>query len=170
LHAFSGPDGEGPGTLTLDNAGNLYGTTLFGGNSDCNYGCGTVFELSPSAGGKWSEKVLHSFYHLRWPNGVILDQAGNLYGTTQYGGWSKNTYCAYLGCGIAYELSRNANGTWSKTTLHSFGNGSDGVQPSGNLVLDPKGNLYGATAYGGINNENYCLAGGCGTVFVVSPN
>jgi uncharacterized repeat protein (TIGR03803 family) len=169
LHAFSGPDGQEPGTLTLDNTGNVYGTTLFGGNSDCNNGCGTVFELSPSAGGKWSEKVLHFFYHLRWANGVILDQAGNLYGTTQYGGWSKNTYCGDVGCGIAYELSRNANGTWSKTTLHSFGNRSDGVQPSGNVVLDPKGNLYGLTAYGGIDNENYCLAGGCGTVFVVSP-
>jgi uncharacterized repeat protein (TIGR03803 family) len=170
LHVFSGPGfQESYSPLILDNAGNLYGTATLGGNGGCQYGCGAVFELSPSDGGKWSKKLLHSFYHSTGPNGVILDQAGNLYGTTQYGGWSTNTYCGSRGCGIAYELSRNANGTWSKTTLHSFGNGSDGVQPSGNLVLDPKGNLYGVTAYGGINNENYCLAGGCGTVFMVSP-
>ena len=170
LHVFSGPGfQETYSPLILDNAGNLYGTTAVGGSGDCNYGCGTVFELSPSAGGNWSEKLLYSFHHGKGPNGVILDQAGNLYGTTEVGGWSKNTYCGSAECGIAYKLSPTANGTWSKTTLHSFGNGSDGVQPSGNLALDPKGNLYGVTAYGGINNENYCLAGGCGTVFMVSP-
>ena len=87
------PWGEGP--LIFDVAGNLYGTTSAGGDGSCSsgssYGCGTVFELTPGANGKWTEKLLHNFDNNRtdglYPdNGLLLDTTGNLYGNTGLGG------------------------------------------------------------------------------------
>jgi uncharacterized repeat protein (TIGR03803 family) len=144
-------NGSSPiGSLAIDAEGNLYGTTYAGG-SGCGGGggCGTVFELSPGTEG-WTETVLHTFsgsdgaYPIA---GLVRDTAGNLYGTTPYGGSSKN--CAFgstTGCGVAFELSKNSGGTWAETVLHSFKGGTDGDTPSARLTLDGTGNLYGTTA------------------------
>ena len=92
LHSFTGGnDGIDPAaTLAADSAGNLYGTTAQGGTGTlCTNGCGTVFELSPLAGGKWKETILYSFTggsDGKNPyGGVILDSKGDLYGTTVAG-------------------------------------------------------------------------------------
>jgi uncharacterized repeat protein (TIGR03803 family) len=175
LHSFNGNDGQSPaGNVIFDAQGNLYGTTYFGGEVGCDYpyGCGTVFELTPGTNGGWTEKVLWSFsfvtiYQMRGPSGVILDAAGNLYGLTWYGG-RYNTDACSPGCGTAFELSLGENGMWTERTLHSFGKGRDGNEPLGTLIFDGAGNLYGVTYEGGINSDN-CLAGGCGTVFEITP-
>jgi uncharacterized repeat protein (TIGR03803 family) len=142
----SGSDGTGPSAgVTIDKNGTLYGTTSFGG---ANNG-GTVFQLT-KVNGRWTEKVLHSFGAKgdgMFPYaGVMLDSLGNLYGTTSIGG--------AVGSGSVYRLTL-ANGKWTETLLHSFtGKNGDG---SGmyyvNLISDAAGNLYGATAFGGTNNN-----------------
>jgi uncharacterized repeat protein (TIGR03803 family) len=147
--------------MIFDSAGHLYGTTVDGGT----YGYGTVFELSPEAGGGWTERVLHSFNNNgrdgEFPQaGLIFDAAGNLYSTTLYGG--DGTFCGGDGCGIVFELTRNAGGGWTEKVLHSFTNdGTDGHNPYAGLALDAAGNLYGTTSGGG--------AYGGGTVFELSP-
>ncbi len=149
-------DGQYPyGGLIFDAAGNLYGTTEFGGTN----GYGTVFKLTPTAGGGWTETVLHSFGSGTDGAspfvGLIFDAAGNLYGTTTYGG----TY----GVGTVFELTPTAGGDWLETVLYSFGiNGlSDGGYPWAGLIFDAAGNLYGTTFYGGTYNR--------GTVFELTP-
>jgi uncharacterized repeat protein (TIGR03803 family) len=143
LHNFGkGRDGQLPNTaLTFDSAGNLYGTTLYGGV----YDLGTVFELSPRAGG-WTEKVLHSFGGSgsdgQYPySTVIFDASGNLYATTDAGG-------AYGG-GTAYEFIPQKDGSWKEKILHNFGGGEDGSTSYSKLIFDAAGNLYGTTAAGG---------------------
>jgi uncharacterized repeat protein (TIGR03803 family) len=132
----------------LDAAGNLYGTTYYGGNNGCgNGGCGVVFELSPS-NGSWTETVLYTFTGgsdgSKPLTGLIFDQDGNLYGTTAYGGTgSCNVF--WPGCGTIFELSPSKGG-WTETVLHSFRGGMDGNTPSGKLIFDTRGNLYGTTA------------------------
>ena len=161
LHSFKGypTDGSYPyAGVIFDAAGNLYGTTDWGGT----YGGGTVFELTPTAGGGWTEKVLHSFGNgadAAFPYAcLIFDAAGNLYGTTGGGG----TY----GVGTVFELSPAAGGGWTETVLHSF-NGSDGHGPEAGLIFDAAGKLYGTTAWGGTGTD--CLNTGCGTVFKLTP-
>ena len=154
LYNFTGgSDGAAPGYgLTSDGAGNFYGTTGLGGSS----GTGTVFELSPNVGGGWNLAVLYSFPELAdgaYPSaGVIVDGAGNLYGTTAVGG-------AY-GQGVVFELSR-VGANWTETVLHSFYSGADG-EGSGALIMDPAGNLYGTLYHGG--------GGTNGAVFELSPS
>lgn len=173
---------NGPGTgwyplanLTMDAAGNLYGTTEYGGSSDfCNGdagGCGIVFRLSPKAGG-WTETVLFVFHsspqgaggYLPF-SGVALDADGNLYGTTYNGGSA--TRCSGFGCGVVYKLTPTATGPWKETVLHTFVDGPDGAIPAGGVILDSKGNLYGTAEEGG--DLTACGALGCGTVFELSP-
>jgi uncharacterized repeat protein (TIGR03803 family) len=156
LHSFNddGTDGFSPyGGLILDGAGNLYGTTYYGGSR----GYGTVFEMSPNGSGGWTEKKLHNFGNgsdgANPYAGLIFDGVGNLYGTTEYGG-------SHYG-GTVFELSPNGSGGWTEKKLHNFGNGSDGINPIAGLIFDGAGNLYG-TAGGG----SY----GYGTVFEMSPN
>jgi len=158
LHSFgNGADGREPvAGLILDTAGNLYGTTVAGGT----YGDGTVFELTPAAGGNWTEQVLHNFNSDGTdgtnPNaGLIFDATGNLYGTTPDGG----TYAYY---GTVFELTPDGSGGWTERVLHSFGSGTDGSSPYTGLVFDAAGNLYGATLYGG-------TYGAYGTVFELTP-
>src|SRR5205807_6755836 len=106
-------------------------------------GCGTVFSLSPTSGGGWTETVLYNFTGgsdgANPLTGVVLDAGGNLYGTTRHGG---SASCV---CGIVYRLSPVAGGSWTETVLHTFTGGSDGSSPESTVVLDPKGNIYGTT-------------------------
>jgi len=169
VHSFDGAASDGlypSGGVIFDAAGNLYGTTLEGGNQTaCTgagiKGCGIVFELLPSAGGTWTETVLHQFDKTDGysPNGrLIFDKAGNLFGTTLFGGGSGRT-----GPGLVFELIPGANGTWAETVLHNFkNNGVDGIDPVGGLIFDPNGNLYGLTSTGG---STQCL---CGVAFKLS--
>jgi uncharacterized repeat protein (TIGR03803 family) len=227
LHDFTGNNGDGSGPQAgpiRDVAGNLYGTTLYGGGGPiCADGCGTVWELEPFAsddasGEKaWKEDILHRFgfsadngafpslgqlamdsegnlygaagggklpygvvfkvarvtggSSVKWREtilynftggadgdgpggGVILDSAGNLYGTTIAGGSSD------CGCGVVFKLSPQTDGAWKYTLLHTFA-GSDGAQPDANLTLAPDGKLYGTAATGGAN--------GGGVVFQLTP-
>ena len=155
LHVFSGgTDGGSPvAGLTIDTAGNLYGTTTAGGSS----GNGTVFKLikPTGAGGAWKEEVLYSFgtgTDGAVPiAGVILDASGNLYGTTSAGG----TY----GYGTVFELKRSAH-SFTEVILYEFTLGLDGGTPYAGLVMDSKGNLYGAASDGGGGGDS-----GGGTVF-----
>lgn len=160
LHVFDarGSDGHCPrGSLVLDSAGNIYGTTDLGGV----YNLGTIFELSPSTGGIWTETFLHHFgsgHDGASPiAGLIFDASGNLYGTTIAGG-------AY-NSGTVFELTPNAGGSWTETILHNFRhNGLDGTVPGSSLVFDASGNLYGTTASGGSYNQGtvFELAQGAG--------
>jgi uncharacterized repeat protein (TIGR03803 family) len=170
LHAFNydGTDGIGPrGPLIFDGHGNLFGTTYAGGSFDCGAGCGTVFELSPSAGGVWTETILHRFHNNGSDGvfpaaGLILDASGNLYGTTTKGGTGVCTNQSYAGCGIVFELSPTSGG-WTGKILYDF-NGTDGYQPTG-LTMDAAGHLYGTTAQGGTGSCTSIGLVGCGTVF-----
>jgi uncharacterized repeat protein (TIGR03803 family) len=164
LYSFGGvldSNGSSPeAALVRDAAGNFYGTTLYGGSYsfEGDFGYGTVFELSPMAGGGWTETVLHSFNYdgvdgVSPQSSLVLDAAGNLYGTTYGGG-------AYE-LGTVFELSPTAGGGWSEAILHSFNNPGDGCTPTGGLALDSAGNLYGTTIFGGRYNG--------GTVFEFSP-
>jgi uncharacterized repeat protein (TIGR03803 family) len=156
-------DGADPqGNLVEDSAGNFYGTTAEGGA----YGWGTVFEITPSG----AENILYNFCSQpdcadgSFPtSGLIIDQFGNLYGTTASGG----SYCSG-GCGTVYELSPSGD----ETVLHAFaGLPSDGAEPEAALYMDSAGNLYGTTYSGGISNGSNCnIAAGCGTVFEIQPD
>jgi len=137
-------DGETPyGSLVADGSGNLYGTTYQGGA----HSFGEVFELVNS-NGTWSENVIYSFLGAgsndgAYPfAGLVIDTAGNLYGTTYQGGASSQ--------GTVFKLSKSGS-TWTETVLHTFDDisGDDGYYPYGNLVFDAAGNLYGTTVYGG---------------------
>jgi uncharacterized repeat protein (TIGR03803 family) len=155
-------DGADPSSgVIMDGAGNLYGTTETGGKN----GNGVVFELISTDGG-WNYRRLYAFCQQiacpdgQYPNGgVIMDAAGNLYGTTTYGGG----YCPNTGtCGIAYRLSP-VDAVWQQTTLYSFCSQSgcaDGAYPFAGLILGGAGNLYGTTYNGG--------TAGLGTVFAIS--
>jgi uncharacterized repeat protein (TIGR03803 family) len=168
IHTFQNDgnsnDGAWPqGDLVRDSAGNLYGTTASGGATDS----GAVFELSPNSDGTWSESVLHSFaYDADGSSpaaGLIFDDQGNLYGTTQQGGIFTGLDCSlYSGCGVVFELSPSASG-WSYTVLQRF-SGPDGAGSTGKLVFDANGNLYGTTIGGGIGDGSICY-GGCGVAF-----
>ena len=158
LHRFTFSDGGGPtGRIVFDRVGNLYGTTMFGGD----VGWGTVYELTPSHG-DWTESVLYSFTGGNDGSepfsGVIFDQADNLYGTTGSGG---EQHCCCGGCGVVFQLTPSASG-WTEKVLYSFQEGSDGADPAGGLIFDPSGNLYGSTIAAG--------DGGGGTVFMLSPS
>jgi uncharacterized repeat protein (TIGR03803 family) len=176
-------DGETPaGNVIIDEAGNLYGTTAYGGTGTCillgeNVGCGTVYELSPPSekGGAWTETVLYSFPTAKQgylPRGnLVFDSAGNLYGATQFGG-GYGTTCnsLYLYCGAVFELSppTTEGGKWKEKVLHGFRGGTDGANPNGGFIFDSKGAIYGTTQFGGFEGGD-CGAGGCGTVFKLAP-
>jgi uncharacterized repeat protein (TIGR03803 family) len=164
LYNFAGgADGDLPWQyLVRDTAGNLYGTTLLGGGSNdplCpnGQGCGTVFELGHTG----QHTVLYSFLNNSdgsEPDSLIRDSVGNIYGTTSNGGKG----CVPVsGCGIVFKVDT----TGKKTVLHAFTGGSDGSSPSGGLVLDAAGNLYGTASAGGDLTCPYNCGAGCGVVF-----
>jgi uncharacterized repeat protein (TIGR03803 family) len=158
LYTFSAaPDGASPyAGLVFDVAGNLYGTTIMGGTGSCFngelHGCGTVFKLDAAG----VETVLYSFQSgadgaYPWAS-LVIDSAGNLYGTTLEGGLS--------GAGTVFKLDPAGQ----ETILHSFVGSPDGANPYGALIRDGQDNLYGATNAGGFKK---CGAGGCGTIFKI---
>jgi hypothetical protein len=188
LHAFTGGShgAEGGTQLVSDSAGNLYGTTFAGGSKStkCEVytglpGCGVVFELSPRAHGRWEERVLHTFTGGKDGavpiGGVVLDSAGNLYGTTFFGGDKKPANCQLQsigfapGCGVVYKLSPTAHGPWEETILYTFTGGSDGAYPASGVILDSSGSVYGTAGAGGYMFACNPGGGGCGVVFKLTP-
>ena len=171
LHRFlGGDDGSTPdGNLIVDRKGDLFGTTQFGGGF-CNAGsspgidaggCGVVFEIAAETD---KESILYRFKGGRdgmEPDGLVMDRAGNLYGTTAGGGNCSAEY----GCGTVFEI---ASGSLTKTTLYRFKGGRDGQTPEGTPVMDRADNLYGTTSQGGENcPTGRELGPGCGTVFEI---
>lgn len=159
IYEYVGVNGDdlGPtGNIAIDKAGNLYWSTPIGGIGNCGY----VYELVRESGGSWSYKAIHTFAGppddgCSARGGLVIDSQGNLFGTVYGGG--KNAM------GTVFELSPNADESWSETTLWNFsGNFSDGQYPLGTLVLDASGNIYGTTATGGKH--------GGGTVYEVKPS
>jgi len=176
LYRFTGRTGIGPTAgLIFDTVGDLYGTTFAGGAGHCTGyaydGCGTVFELVPNGSGGWTEKVLYNFADngidgINPYGGLVFDAAGNLYGTTEYGGTGTGCDTNFsVGCGTVFKLSPQGNGRWRETILHDFQNdGVDGFDPMPGLTIDPSGNLYGTTYSGGSGEYAY------GTVFQLTPS
>ena len=161
LHTFTGYPKDGyfaATTPALDQAGNLYGTTVEGGPSNL----GTVYKLSPGKNGKWTEKILHSFRGGKGASspaaGLVFDAAGNIYGTTLLGG--KHDW------GTVFELTApTGKGGYQEKILWSF-TGSDGLGPYAGVTLDSAGNLYGATYKGGTTYEDDY---GVGVLFEITP-
>ena len=163
LYRFlGGHDGRTPNPgLIFDSAGNLYGTTQAGGTNSCpsdpTSTCGTVFQLSPTLKGEWKEKQLYNFPGNTTDgevpsSGLVADSAGNLYGTTSFGGAFHGT---------VFQLTPGSNETWTETILYRFSGSEGGVGPGG-LIRDSQGNLYGFTRGGGATQN--------GTIFELSPN
>ncbi len=173
LHTFTGDDGSSPYSgVTVDRAGNLYGTTRFGGNSSClDLGCGTLFKLSPQGSG-WTFLPLYRFAGAadgKYPIArMVFGPDGRLYGTTLTGGNSS------LNGGTVYALAPPPSVcrtpcSWIKTTLWSFGQfqNNDGLAPGyGDLVFDSTGTLYGTTEEGGAARQE--CGPGCGTVYTLT--
>jgi uncharacterized repeat protein (TIGR03803 family) len=157
IFSFEEQEGEYADTdLETDVAGNIYGTTVLGGE----FGSGTVFQLSPTPNG-WEPAVLYSFtggadggepY-----KGVTIDQRGNLYGTAVTGGSGS----CEGGCGVVYKLTKS-EGTWHQTVIHAFTGGDDGSGPGARVTVDRSGNVYGMTPTGGTN--------GVGTIYKIHPH
>lgn len=155
VYSFTGgAGGANPNTpLIRDSAGNLYGTTVNGGNTACEGGCGIIFKVTP--GGKLT--VMYGF--TGGPDGanpytgLFQDSAGNFYGTSAFGGAK--------GYGVVFELDT----TGTETPLYTFQGGADGANPYSALVQDAGGNLYGTTAFGGGVTSSF--PSGCGVVFKI---
>lgn len=171
LYSFTSfPDGAFPAAeVVFDRAGNLYGTTSSGGVGPCEGGCGTVFKLTSNGNGSWSKSTIY-FFRGGADDGIdpnsalVFDPAGNLYGTTYYGG----TYDCYggsiPGCGTVFEVTPSGSG-WKESVVHIFTDGIDGGYPTG-LAFDGQGNLFGTASTG-----PYVQLGeyGSGTMFEMTP-
>jgi len=215
LHTFTDENGDGSqplGGVVFDKAGKLYGTTWGGGQ----YQSGAIYELSPNAEGGWTEQVIYSFTGgndgTSPTAGLAIDQLGNLYGSTKFGGseskgtvfelsptpngWAFNLIYTFTGgddgaypsaaltldasgniygtafeggahsVGTAFTLQLNS-GHWEFSLLHTFTGGKDGGYPSANFIFDSVGNLYATTSYGGSGDSCYM---GCGTVYELLPS
>ncbi len=168
LYEFGSTAGAQPfGNLIADKAGNLYGTTIYGGMSGPGGG-GTVFRLSPPPAGKtdWTETVIFSFDSTSGfgaYGSLVADGAGNLYGTTEYGGPSG------YNDGTVYKLAPppDGGGAWTQTVLATF-NGPNGCNPTGGLTADGAGDFYGTTQVGG-GRSGCNVTYGNGVVFKLSP-
>jgi uncharacterized repeat protein (TIGR03803 family) len=157
LYTFQGAsEGQDPtSALVLDAAGNLYGMAL--SNSNGVTCCIVVYELSPSPKGGWNYQVLYQFAGTGGGSdtALLLDKAGNLYGTV----FDTGTY----GAGFVFELTPSDGDVWSESTLYNFGAfPNDGTDPQSTLIFDESGNLYGTTTGGGTSRQ--------GTVFELVPN
>ena len=147
-------------SMIKDASGNLYGTTM--GNY-AGYGTqhGSVYEMTYS-NGNWTVDNLYTFpQYGGGPAGqLLMDGAGNLYGTTVTGGINPNGTCSADGCGLIFKLTPS-NGSWTYSILYEFTGGSDGAAPYSNLLMDSSGNFYGTASAGG--------ASGDGVVFQFTP-
>jgi len=177
LHTFTGPDGAGPlGSLISDDEGNLYGTTAGGGDTTdapCisgpfGLGCGVIYKIDRHG----KESVLYAFQggsDGAYPaTELLLDRAGNLYGTAR-GGGNQNSACAFTnGCGVIFKLDRHGN----ESVLYAFNGIANGYGVASGLVRDEAGNLYGATVAGGVANPA-CTGDGppgtCGIIYKLDP-
>jgi uncharacterized repeat protein (TIGR03803 family) len=171
--AFDGKNGTPPAGLTFDASGNLFGMTPFGGIGDCSgliiNGCGGLFELTLASDGSFSPKIIRQFRSqpIAEPNNIVVDAAGNIYGTSFAGG--VNT-CggANLACGTIYKATPNASGGYGFSELYEFpGESDNGFWPYAALTIDNAGNIYGSTGNGG--NLSCGISGGCGVVFQIIP-
>ena len=156
LYSFTGgaDGGEPYKGVTLDPAGNLYGTAVTGGSGSCEGGCGVVYKLTNS-GGTWTQTVIHAFTGADGSgpgSRVTLDNGGNVYGMTPTGGAD--------GLGTIYQLHPRSNGSWAFRVIHDFTGGSDGSSGSAGKMVFRGQSLYGAATTGGA---------GYGTVFELRP-
>jgi uncharacterized repeat protein (TIGR03803 family) len=164
LHSFDldGVDGQYPsGNIVLDSSGNIYGTTSVGGSSgNCgDQGCGVVFKVTPSG----TETILHTF------TGGTTDGC-NPFAVGLFLGPNKTLYGATPGCGTyGYGTVYAVNQSGKEKIIRNFNFGSGkGVEPSGGVIVDNSGNIYGTTIYGG-HFVNCGQMLGCGTVFKLTP-
>jgi uncharacterized repeat protein (TIGR03803 family) len=168
LYDFIWKRGAGPLSPPIfDAAGSLYGTTFSGGA----YGGGSVFRLKRASGSDWNERVLYSFCSVGYPfckdgvapyAGVVIDGSGNLYGTTTHGGGSA---CGETTCGTIFKLTPTRSGGWKHIVLYDFPSPANGSFPTGGVIIDKAGNLYGATVAGGIGG----CSSGCGVAYKLTP-
>jgi hypothetical protein len=159
-----GSDGyQVQGGVTIDRAGNLYGTTLYGGNNGCQgFGCGVLFQLVPNSNGTWTKNTLYTFQgginDGWWPTGPpSIDSNGNLYVSTCYGGPTDDGYLL--------KFTPQSNGQWARSVLHVFTGGASGACASSGVIFDAGGNIYGTTHGidgGGTNHGN-------GVVYEITP-
>ena len=157
LYSFTGSadGGEPYKGVTVDSAGNLYGTAVTGGSGSCEGGCGVVYKLTNS-GGTWTQTVIHAFTGADGSgpgSRVALDDSGNLYGMTPTGG--------KYGLGTVYRLHPQTDGSWRFQVIHNFSGGIDGSSGSAGRMVFRDGILYGAATTGGLGN---------GTVFQLTQN
>ena len=148
-----------PYGLATNGNGDLFGMTEFGGSDNsCPSGCGTVFEVADTQNGEWKERILFEFGDGDGWNpeaGLIYDGIGGFYGAVALGGEAKS--------GVAIELTLHSGGVYGATVIHTFlGVAQNDPGPSGNLLMDSSGNLYGAAtgADGGVTN---------GQIYELSP-
>ncbi len=137
------------GKRTEGGAGNLYGTTSVGGF----YGCGTVFELTPSSDGTWAETTLYAFTGGSDGGtpmaGLVFDGDGNFYGTTESGGGGPLRYLSPFGLWHRVQTEPFSRRELAEGVLHAFAGCDDEANPLAGLIFDANGNVYGTTSAGG---------------------
>jgi len=149
-------------TPAFDHAGRLYGVTNNGLPG------GSVFQLTPTATGKWKFALIHTFtdpttFNTWTP--LVFDKAGRIYAASYYGGLPGCNFDS--GCGNVVQLTPIKGGAWTEETLYKFRGGSDGGNPSNTLIAGPHGVYYGSAAVGGLVRKNCTL--GCGVIFQLTP-
>jgi hypothetical protein len=172
LYSFCSPKGGCPNgavsyfPLSWDANGNLYGTTLYGGNGPpkCpgSAGCGVSFQMMHNSDGTWTYHVMHRFADFptdgQYPDGgLVVDKSGNAYGVAGLGGVHTN--------GTVFKMTPSTGGRWKQAVLYDFPNCADGCYPGRTLVFDKLGNLYGVSD-GGLPD---CGGYTCGVVFKLTP-
>lgn len=161
-----GRDGVNPAIHQIDSKENLYGVTISG---PCNGCAGLVFRLSPAKGGTFPETIIfqsHVSTNSMLMGGLLMDNSGNFFLTTA------GTKCQSCAGGIV-KLSLQSNGSYQATEIHVFNTAvnNDGILPNPSLAMDPAGNLYGTTEFGGGRGTEICrnALNGCGTVYKLTP-